>query len=123
MTPHPICMCKYCTYTLVYAPYRVSNHPHIPSLGYLHIPSPSRLPSSISPNLPPPDERPCSSRRLSEHRMIRRNKRSNLLKRRRIYDSRRRKEEADLESQSVHAYLSWSRWCYCTKLSRTCLYA
>ena len=105
--PHPICFCPYCNSTPMYAPYVVSHHPNIPSLGYLHRP-PSILPSYMFQNLLPPDAPPHFSRRKSEHRRIMSNQRSNLLKNRRKYARRRRVKVADLESHSGHASLRQS---------------
>ena len=60
MKPHPICSCTYCTSTPIYVPYGVANHPRIPSLGYLHLKTPSIPPSYMSPNVLPTDLRPHS---------------------------------------------------------------
>ena len=65
MPQQPICSCPYYTSTSIYAPYGVTNNPHIPYLGYLHQPAPIILPSSILPNLFPPDACPHSSPRMN----------------------------------------------------------
>ena len=59
MPPNQIFLCPYFIYTPMYAPYVFQHHPHITSLGYLHKP-PSRLPSSMFPNLLPPEAIPHS---------------------------------------------------------------
>ena len=79
----------------MYAPYVVTHHPHITSLGYLHIQN-SRIPSFVLPNLIPPDANPHSSIRMSEHRRVRRNQKSNVLKKRSIEYSRIREEVDDI---------------------------
>ena len=76
-----IFLCPYCTSTPVYAHYGVKYHPLISPLGYSHIPPPSILPSSMSPNLLPPDSHPNFSSSMSETRRIFGNQRSNLIKR------------------------------------------
>ena len=46
ITPHKICLCTYCTSTLIYAPYVFPDYFHSPPLGYL-MESSSRLTSSV----------------------------------------------------------------------------
>ena len=74
----------------MYAPYVVPNHPNIPTLGYIFR-SPIRLTYYMLPNLLPTKVRPHSSWRMSEHRRIMSNQRSNLMNKRRR-DTRRRRE-------------------------------
>ena len=74
-------------------------------LDCLHHTSPSRLLSFMSPNLLSPDARPCSSRRMSEHRRKRINQRSYLMKRNRIYASKSREYYSVLEYHSGHETL------------------
>ena len=90
MPPHPICLCPYFTSTPIYATHLVTHNTNITSFSFLHIPL-SRLPYSIFPNLITPEARPYSSRRVIEHRSIRMNQLSNLMKKIRIH-ARRIKE-------------------------------
>ena len=85
----------------MYDPYVVTHHPHISSLGCLHIP-PSRLPSSIFLNLILPDVLSRSSSRMSEQNSIGMNHHITLLKNKSINYGKRREEVADLEYQSSH---------------------
>ena len=83
MPPQPICLCKYCIYSTIYALYVVAHYLHITYLGYLHHPPPSIIHSSMLRNLIPPDLHPHHSRRMNEHRSTRRNQRSNQMNRNR----------------------------------------
>ena len=83
MPPQPICLCKYCIYSTIYALYVVAHYLHITYLGYLHHPLPSIIHSSMLRNLIPPDLHPHHSRRMNEHRGTRRNQRSNPMNRNR----------------------------------------
>ena len=47
MPPHPICSFQYCTSSIIYAPYGVSNHPYISPFVYLYSPPQHFPPSSI----------------------------------------------------------------------------
>ena len=89
ITSHPICSFPYFTSTPIYYPYLFPHHPQIPYLGYLHI-EPNRIHSYMFPNLLTPKVRPHYSRVMIKHRIIKRNQRSNLMKRRRRYSGRRR---------------------------------
>ena len=68
MKPQPICLCPHFTSSPIYAPYGVAHHPHIHYLGYLYLPPPSIIPSSMSPNLLPTDWSPYSLREMTEKR-------------------------------------------------------
>ena len=85
--PHPIFVCPYFTSAPMYSPYVVPHHPYIPSLGHLYRPS-SRIPSSMLPNLLPPEVCPHSSRMMSEQISIITNQLSNEINHRRRYYSK-----------------------------------
>ena len=76
---HTLCSCPCCTSYPMYAPYGVSYHLHIPSLGYLNHQPPSIIPSSMSSNLLTPHLCPRSSRRMSEQMRKISNQKSNLM--------------------------------------------
>ena len=83
ITPHQVCLCPYCTSNPIYAPYLVAHYPRIPSLCYLHHPSPSILPFYMPKNLLSTDSCPCSSMSMIKHRRVMRDKSSNLIQSRR----------------------------------------
>ena len=59
---HPMYTCPYLTSNHIYEPYGFLHHTNIPYLGYLHLPTPNKLPFYMLPNLIPPDLRPNYSR-------------------------------------------------------------
>ena len=91
----------------MYAPYVVTHHPNIPSLGYLNRP-PSIIPSYMLLKILPPEELPNSLWGIIQKIIIMSNKSLNLLKKIRRYYRIRRDKVDDLESQSSHDYLRQS---------------
>ena len=83
ITPHQVFLCPYCTSNPIYSPYVVPHYPYIPPVGYLHT-SYSRLPSHVLP--------PHSKRNMSESISMRRNRRSNEMKKKIILSISRRDE-------------------------------
>ena len=65
MSPYLICLCPYCNYYPIYAPYGVAHHPYITSLIFLHCPPHIIIPYSMSPNILPNDVSPHSSRTMN----------------------------------------------------------
>ena len=79
MPPQPI-FCPCCASAHIYAPYEVQHYPCIPPLSYLHRPT-SKIPSSVLPNLFPPESRHCSSKSMNEDSSNSSNGQSNEQKR------------------------------------------
>ena len=76
--PHPIFPCTYFNSYLIDAPYRVSHHPHISSLGCLLCLPLIIIPPSMLLNLLLLDSRSCSSMEIIENRRVWRDQCSNL---------------------------------------------
>ena len=81
--PHSIYLFSYWNASPISSPYGVTYHLYTSSLGKLHRPQVSIIPSSMPPNLIPPNFCPCYSRRMSEHSRKRKNKCSTLIKKNR----------------------------------------
>ena len=109
MPPHNFFSFPPCTSTPMHAPYVVSNHPHIPPLGYLHR-QPSILTYYMLPNIIHTDTIPHSSRRMSKHRRIRRNQYSDLLENIKRESRIIREEVNYLGYHSDHASLRQYKW-------------